>query len=108
MRQRFIALFNKPVFLVGLTAVLTALLVQPGQFASIDTVRRLQTTRSFWTSAPPVAPGDIRGLVGRNGQLHYWYGMGQSLLMLPADILARGTIRFISRFREPPLWLVGE
>ena len=107
MTRPFIALLNKPAFLVGLTALLTALAVQPGEFASIDTIRRLQTTRSFWLSVPPVMPGDI-GLVGRNGQLHYWYGMGQSLLMLPADILARCTVRLISQFREPPWWLVGE
>jgi hypothetical protein len=107
MRQRFTSLFNKPAFLVGLTALLTALVVAPGELGSIDTSRRLQTTRSFWTSAPPVTPGDI-GLVGRNGQLHYWFGLGHSLLMLPADILARGTLSFISRFREPPSWLGEE
>jgi hypothetical protein len=104
MRRRFRSLLNKPAFLVGLTALLTALVVMPGELGSIDTIRRLQTTRSFWTSAPPVTPGDI-GLVGRNGQLYYWFGLGQNLLMLPADILARVTLSFISRFREPPSWL---
>jgi hypothetical protein len=95
------------VVLLGLTAILTAIVVQPGELGSIDTIRRLQTTRSFWTSAPPVKPGDM-SLVGRNGQRHYWYGMGQSLLMLPADVLARGSARFISRFRDPPFWLMEE
>ena len=106
MSRRFRVLLN-PVLLVGLTAMLTAVAVQPGDLGSIDTIRRLQTTRSFWTSAPTVMPGDM-GILGKNGQRHYWYGMGQSLLMLPADILARGSVRLISRFREPPWWLMRE
>jgi hypothetical protein len=106
MSHRLIARL-KPMLLLGLTAILAAIVVQPGDLGSVDTTRRLQTTRSFWTSAPPVRPGDV-ALVGREGRLHYWYGMGQSLLMLPADILARGSVRFISHFREPPWWLMGE
>jgi hypothetical protein len=107
MIQRFKALLNNPVFLVGLTALLTALTIQPGELGNIDAMRRLQTTRSLWTSEPAVIPGD-NGLIGRNGQPYYWYGIGQSLLMLPADILARSTVTFISRFREPPWWLLGK
>ena len=107
MRQRFIALFRKPIFLVVLTAFLAALVIQPWELGGADVQRRLQVTRSFWTSEPTVRPGDV-GLVGRNGKLYSWYGMGQSLAMLPADIIARETVRFISRFREPPWWLVGE
>jgi len=106
MSYSFIARL-RPLFLLAFTAILSAIVVQPGDLGSVDTYRRLQTTRSFWTSAPPVRPGDI-GLVGRNGQLHYWYGMGQSLLMLPADILARGSVRFVAHFREPPWWLMTE
>jgi hypothetical protein len=55
----------------------------------VDTVRRLQTTHSFWTSAPPVLPGDYPdfGLRGRGGKIYAWYGIGQSLLMLPADVV---------------------
>lgn len=87
--------------------MVTALVVQPGDLGGVDTLRRLQTTRSFWTSAPAVKPGD-QALIGRNGHLHYWYGMGYSLLMLPADILARGSVKLISRFREPPWWLLNE
>ncbi len=70
-------------------AFLTALLLQSGELGSIDTTRRLQTTHSFWTSAPPVVPEDYPdfGIVGRNGKIYAWYGMGQSLLMLPADII---------------------
>src|SRR5437868_2392547 len=100
---RFRALLSNPTFLIGLTALLTSFVIQ-GELGSIDTLRRLQTTRSFWTSAPPVWSGDA-ALTGRNGKRYYWYGMGQSLAMLPADILAHGTTQLISRFRESPAWL---
>lgn len=90
------------MFLVGLTALLTALVVQSGELGSIDTARRLQTTHSFWTSAPPVAAGDFGLLVGRGGRLYSWYGIGQSLVMLPADIVATLALKFIARFRELP------
>jgi hypothetical protein len=78
-----------PVFLLGLAAGLVAFVVQSGDVGSADTARRLQTTHSFWTSAPPVLPGDYPefGLPGRGGRIYAWYGIGQSLLMLPADIL---------------------
>lgn len=80
---------NNPAFWLGLAALLTALLVQSGDLGSIDTVRRLQTTHSFWTSAPAVLPGEYPefGVMGRNGTIYAWYGMGQSLLMLPSDMV---------------------
>jgi len=78
-----------PVFLLALSAGLIAFAVQSGDLDSVDTARRLQTTHSFWTAAPPVIAGDYPdfGLRGRNGRIYAWYGMGQSLLMLPADIV---------------------
>ncbi|HWX93735.1 MAG TPA: hypothetical protein VNY29_13970 [Terriglobales bacterium] len=78
-----------PRFLVSLAACLIAFVVQSGDLDSADTARRLQTTHSFWTSAPPVLPGDYPdfGLRGRGGRIYAWYGVGQSLLMLPADVV---------------------
>src|SRR5712692_2017443 len=83
-------LFNHPGFLVGLAAFLTAVLVQSGELGSIDTALRLQTTHSFWTSASLVLPEDYSeiGLVGRAGRIYVPYGIGQSLLMLPSDMVA--------------------
>jgi hypothetical protein len=83
------ARLRDPVFLLAVAAGLIAFAVQSGDLDSVDTARRLQTTHSFWTSAPPVIPGDYPdfGLRGRNGRIYAWYGMGQSLLMLPADIV---------------------
>ncbi len=52
-------------------------------------MHRLQTTHSFWTSEPPVFPQEYPefGVHGRGGKLYDWYGIGQPLLMLPADIV---------------------
>src|SRR5689334_441995 len=89
VRASFKKLIDNPVFLLGIVAFLTALLLQSGELGSSDTTRRLQTTHSFWTSAPPVLPEEYPdfGIVGRKGTIYAWYGMGQSLLMLPADII---------------------
>src|SRR5712691_12130983 len=82
-------LFRSPVFLLGLTAFLTAFVVQSGELGPSDTTHRLQVAHSFWTSEPPVFPQEYPefGLHGRGGKLQSWYGMGQSLLLLPADII---------------------
>jgi hypothetical protein len=71
-----------------LTAGLAAFVVQSGELGSSDTTHRLQTTHSFWTSEPPVFPQEYPefGVHGRGGKLYDWYGLGQPLLMLPADI----------------------
>ncbi len=82
------ARLRDPLFLLCVVAGLIAFVVQSGDLDSVDTARRLQTTHSFWTAAPPVLPGDYPdfGLRGRDGRIYAWYGMGQSLLILPADV----------------------
>ncbi len=81
--------FQNPPFLLGLAAGLIAFAVQSGELGSADTQHRLQSTHAFWTSEPPVFPEEYPefGVHGRGGSLQSWYGMGQSLLMLPADVL---------------------
>jgi hypothetical protein len=81
--------FRNPIFLLGLAAGLIAFVVQSGEVGSADTMHRLQSTHAFWTSQPPVFPNEYPefGVHGRNGSLQSWYGIGQSLLMLPSDIL---------------------
>jgi hypothetical protein len=72
-----------------MTAGLLAFVVQSGELGTSDTTHRLQTTHWLWTSDPQVFPNEYPefGLHGRGGRLYSWYGIGQSLLMLPADLL---------------------
>jgi hypothetical protein len=72
-----------------MTAGLLAFVVQSGELGTSDTAHRLQTAHWLWTSEPQVFPNEYPefGLHGRGGRLYSWYGIGQSLLMLPADLL---------------------
>jgi len=60
----------------------------PANPGSADTMHRLQTAHSFWTSQPAVFPDEYPefGVHGRGGRLYDWYGIGQPLLMLPFDV----------------------
>ena len=80
---------SDPVLLLCLTAGLLAFVVQSGELGTADTMHRLQTTHWLWTSEPQVFPNEYPefGLHGRGGRLYSWYGIGQSLLMLPADLV---------------------
>jgi hypothetical protein len=79
-----------PLFLLCLVAGLLAFVVQSGELGTADTMHRLQTTHWLWTSQPQVFPNEYPefGLHGRGGKIYSWYGIGQSLLMLPADLVA--------------------
>jgi hypothetical protein len=81
--------FRNPLFLLAISAALIAFVVQSGEVGSADTMHRLQSTHAFWTSEPPVFSNEYPefGVHGRGGTLQSWYGIGQSLLMLPQDIL---------------------
>jgi hypothetical protein len=89
MIRTFRLWFRNPVFLVAVAAGLLAFVVQSGELGTADTQHRLQTTHSWWTAEPPVLPQEFPefGVHGRGGKLQSWYGMGQSLLMLPADVI---------------------
>jgi hypothetical protein len=86
---------QNPVFWLAVCAGLIAFCVQSGELGSADTMYRLQTTHSFWTSEPPVFPNQYPefGVHGRGGKLYDWYGIGQPLLMLPFDIVGTGVAR---------------
>jgi hypothetical protein len=89
MTSRLGLRLRDPLFLLCLTAGLLAFVVQSGELGTADTMHRLQTTHWLWTSQPQVFPNEYPefGLHGRGGQLFSWYGIGQSLLMLPADLV---------------------
>jgi len=78
-----------PVFLLALMAGLSAFAIQSGELSSADTAHRLQTTTWLWTEEPQVFPDEYPefGIHGRGGKLYTWFGIGQSLLMLPADMV---------------------
>jgi hypothetical protein len=81
--------------LLAAIVFLGTLLIQSGELGTSDTMHRLQTAHAFWTGEPAVFPSEYPefGLIGRGGRLYSWYGIGQSLLMLPADIVATGLER---------------
>src|SRR5579872_6994777 len=89
MSSRLGRWLRDPLFLLCVTAGLLAFVVQSGELGSADTMHRLQTTHWLWTSQPQVFPNEYPefGLHGRDGKIYSWYGIGQSLLMLPADLV---------------------
>ncbi len=89
MISRLRCWLSDPLVLLCLVAGLLAFVVQSGELGTADTMHRLQTTLWLWTSQPQVFPNEYPefGLHGRGGQLYSWYGIGQSLLMLPADLV---------------------
>ena len=80
---------SSPLFLLALTAGLSAFVIQSGELGTADTTVRLQTATWLWTDEPQIPPGEYSDFAihGRGGQVYSWYGIGQSLLMLPADIV---------------------
>ncbi len=92
-------LFATPLSLLLLFTALFTFLIQSGELGTADTTYRLQVTHSLWTGEPQVFPDQYPefGLHGRNGHIYAWFGIGQSLLMLPADLIG-------SALKHLPLW----
>ena len=106
MTSRWASWLRDPLFLLCLTAGLLAFVVQSGELGTADTMHRLQTTHWLWTSQPQVFPNEYPefGLPGRGGQIFSWYGIGQSLLMLPADLVGTWIARWrvFSDYQDDP------
>ena len=106
MTSRLGLKLRDPLFLLCLTAGLLAFVVQSGELGTADTMHRLQTTHWLWTSQPQVFPNEYPefGLHGRDGRIFSWYGIGQSLLMLPADLAATWIAhwQFFSDYGDDP------
>jgi len=90
-----------------LLAVVVCALLNAGNFGTIDTVRRWQVARSIRLGEPAVTSDDLRqgfGIPGRNGVPYAWYGVGQSLLLLPVDALVDATASpLLRRFGLDPI-----
>ncbi len=88
-----------PLTLLLLFTGLLTFLIQSGELGTSDTMHRLQVAHSLWTGQPQVFPSEYPefGLHGRGGHLYAWYGIGQSLLLLPIDIAATAATHL-------PLW----
>jgi hypothetical protein len=106
MTSRLRRWLRDPLFLLALAAALLAFVVQSGEMGTADTMHRLQTTHWLWTSQPQVFPNEYPefGLHGRGGQIFSWYGIGQSLLMLPADLVATwiASWHIFARYQDDP------
>lgn len=81
--------YRNPALWLAICAALLSISAQSGELGSADTMHRLQTAHSFWTSEPTVFPNEYPefGVHGRGGKLYDWYGIGQPFLMLPFDIV---------------------
>jgi hypothetical protein len=86
------AWFRNPLFLLALAAGLLAFSVQSGELGTSDTQHRLQTAHAWWTGQAQVFPEEYPefGVHGRGGKIESWFGIGQSLLMFPADVVGTG------------------
>ena len=81
--------FRDPLVLLALAAGLIAFVVQSGELGSADTTHRLQTAHAWWTGEPEVFPNEFPefGVHGRGGKLQSWYSLGQSVILLPPDVV---------------------
>jgi hypothetical protein len=88
-------------------------LVTRGVFSNSDTPRRLQVTHWIWSDQPQISPDQPMWavanppkfrlfspgwceLTGKNGERYDQFGLGHSLVMLPADVLAELIIKMLS------------
>lgn len=88
--------------LFALVFVFTCLL-QETLIQNVDSSRRYQVTKAITSNAPPVWPEDFYDnhyLRGTDGGQYYWYGLGQTIFMVPADFAAWQTLNLFS-FENP-------
>lgn len=80
---------NSPIVALFLLTWLCGCLLEPSDLGSSDAGYRLQASHSLWTGAPQIRPGDPDRTfpIGSDGQRQIPWDIGQSLVMLPADIV---------------------
>jgi hypothetical protein len=92
---------SKPLRLIVPLFLLTwffGCLLEPGDLGSSDAGYRLQIAHSLWTGDPQVDPAEFTQSfpIGRDGRPQAPWGIGQSLIMLPADIAASAAVSFLA------------
>ena len=97
-----------PIILLSIfLALVVCALLNPGNFGSLDTARRWQVARSIRLGEAMVNSRDALegfGIPGRNGLPQAWYGIGQSLLLLPIDALVDASVSpLLRRFSLDPV-----
>jgi len=85
--MRFLNLTKNLPATIFFITIFSCFLINSGNLNSEDALGRLNATHWLWMNVPQVPPPqlDITGVDGK--QFAHW-GIGQSLLMLPADILS--------------------
>jgi hypothetical protein len=112
-----------PRWSLAIFALVLLSLVTRGEFSNGDTPRRLQVTHWLWTDQPQVNaaehvlaqptrlglsnPGWCE-LPGRNGEIFAQFGLGQSLIMLPGDVLSWLLVNRLLVNLLPPSTYVGD
>lgn len=86
-------ILTKPIICLSLIATISILLINSGSFSSWDTYNRLQVTHSLWMNVPQVKEDDYNKdslyvVSGKDGKKTVTWGLGQSLVMLPADVIS--------------------
>jgi hypothetical protein len=71
-------------------------LLETGDLGSIDAGYRLQVAHSLWTRQVAFSDSNKDFPVGRDGRPQAPWGIGQSLIMLPADIAASAVVSFLA------------
>ncbi len=79
-------------------AALAALALNDGDFGTIDTARRLDVAHSWWTGSPEVDAAHAAGfgVYDPHGRLRAWYGIGQSLVLLPIDLACSTVVEAVA------------
>jgi hypothetical protein len=86
-----------PALCCGLGLWLLFLVINPGRNEVTDAGNRLEVARAIWTeghvsvAVPPRTPGDW--FPTQEGRVVSWYGIGQSLLLIPFDMLGYLVVR---------------
>ncbi len=96
---------DRPMLCLGILALLVSLLVNTGSLDSIDTARRLQVAHALWAGGGQVRAEDAGDrsfvVVGRDHAAFVTWGIGQSLVMLPADFVAQRLVDLLHPGIDP-------